>query len=241
MNQTVSDETLHAFVDGELDVAESEKLIARMRENEALAQRVCNLRSLKSMVQLAYAVPPHAGSTQAGEGRWASRRMLQRCVYACLILVVGLGAGWSLRGLEGAGPLASWNRANVVTLATQADPGKVLLHIDNSSPDKMLDVLDQAERYLNQAEAHGRAMQLEILANSRGLDLLRAGYSPHAERIAQMRQRHANLHFIACGQSVARFTAEGERVVLLPAAQTAPTAIGEIVTRLQQGWTYVRI
>jgi intracellular sulfur oxidation DsrE/DsrF family protein len=30
-------------------------------------------------------------------------------------------------------------------------------------------------------------------------------------------------------------------VVLLPAAQTAPTAIGEIVTRLQQGWTYVRI
>jgi anti-sigma factor RsiW len=64
MNQTVSDETLHAFVDGELDVAESEKLIARMRENEALAQRVCNLRSLKSMVQLAYAVPPHAGSTQ---------------------------------------------------------------------------------------------------------------------------------------------------------------------------------
>lgn len=241
MNQSISDETLHAFVDGELDVAESEKLIARMRENEALAQRVCNLRSLKSMVQLAYALPPHAGGAQAGEGRWASRKMLQRCAYACLILVVGLGAGWSLRGLEGTGPHASWERVHAVTLAAEADPGKVLLHLDNSAPDKMLDVLDEAERYLNQAEAHGRAMQLEILANSRGLDLLRAGYSPHAERIAQMRQRHANLHFIACGQSVARFTAEGERVELLPAAKTAPTAIGEIVTRLQQGWTYVRI
>ncbi len=241
MNQTVSDETLHAFVDGELDLAESEKLIAAMRGNEALAQRVCNLRSLKSMVQLAYALPPHAGSAKGGEGKTAFRRSVQRCVYACLILVVGLGAGWSLLGLETSAPLASWERANAVTLAAQADPGKVLLHIDNSAPDKMLDVLDEAERYLNQAEAQGRAMQLEILANSRGLDLLRAGYSPHAERIAKMRQRHANLQFIACGQSVARFAAEGERVVLLPAAQTAPTAIGEIVTRLQQGWTYVRI
>lgn len=241
MNQSVSDETLHAFVDGELDVAESEKLIAGMRENEALAQRVCNLRSLKSMVQLAYALPPHAGSAKGGEGKPAFRRVVRRCAYACLILMVGLGAGWSLRGLETSAPLASWERTNAVTLAAQADPGKVLLHIDNSAPDKMLDVLDEAERYLNQAEAQGRAMQLEILANSRGLDLLRAGYSPHAERIAQMRQRHANLHFIACGQSVARFTAEGERVVLLPAAQTAPTAIGEIVTRLQEGWTYVRI
>jgi intracellular sulfur oxidation DsrE/DsrF family protein len=212
-----------------------------MRENEALAQRVCKLRSLKSMVQLAYAVPPHAGGPQAGEGRWAPHRMLQRCAYACLTLVVGLVAGWSLRGLEAAAPLTSWERANAVTLVTQADPGKVLLHIDNSAPDKMLDVLDKAETYLNQAEAQGRAMQLEILANSRGLDLLRAGSSPHAERIAKMRQRHANLQFIACGQSVARFAAEGERVVLLPAAQTAPTAIGEIVTRLQQGWTYVRI
>jgi hypothetical protein len=105
----------------------------------------------------------------------------------------------------------------------------------------MLEVLDRAERYLDQAEAQGRALQLEVVANSRGLNLLRAGYSPYAERIAQMRQRHANLQFIACSQSVARFAAEGEDVVLLPAAHTAPTAIGQIVDRLQQGWTYVRI
>jgi intracellular sulfur oxidation DsrE/DsrF family protein len=116
-----------------------------------------------------------------------------------------------------------------------------LLHIDSGSPQKMLDVLDQAERYLNQAEAQGRALQLEVVANSHGLNLLRAGYSPYSERIAQMRQRHANLQFIACSQSVARFTSEGQRVVLLPAATTAPTAVGEIVSRLQQGWTYVRI
>jgi intracellular sulfur oxidation DsrE/DsrF family protein len=56
-----------------------------------------------------------------------------------------------------------------------------------------------------------------------------------------MKQRHANLRWVACGQSIARLKSDGEKVVLLPAAQTAPTAIGEIVTRLQQGWTYVRV
>jgi intracellular sulfur oxidation DsrE/DsrF family protein len=59
--------------------------------------------------------------------------------------------------------------------------------------------------------------------------------------MARMQQRHANLHWVACGQSLARFTSEGQKVELLPATRTAPTAIGEIVTRLQEGWTYVRV
>jgi hypothetical protein len=56
-----------------------------------------------------------------------------------------------------------------------------------------------------------------------------------------MKQRHANLHWVACGQSIARLRNDGEQVRLLPDTQTAPTAINEIVTRLQQGWTYVRV
>lgn len=241
MSHHVSDEMLHAFVDGELDVAESENLIAQMRDNEALSQRVCDLRSLKNMVQLAYSAPPRYGSGAVHDRGLRRRRLVQRCAYACLFLTLGLSAGWMVRGVGSAEPVAYWEGREVVSLAVEADPGKILLHIDSGLPEKMLDVLDQAERYLDQAEAQGRAIQLEVVANSRGLNLLRAGFSPYADRIAQMRQRHANLHFIACSQSVARFAADGEDVELLPVAQTAPTAIGEIVSRLQQGWTYVRI
>jgi intracellular sulfur oxidation DsrE/DsrF family protein len=71
--------------------------------------------------------------------------------------------------------------------------------------------------------------------------LMRAGVSPHADRIARMTQRHANLQWVACSQTIARFTGEGQKVELLPIARAAPTAVGEIVTRLQQGWTYVRV
>lgn len=242
MNPIVSDETLHAFIDGELDLAESEMLIAQMREDTELAQRVCALRSLQSMVRLAYAEPPVAKGHQS---RAAPRRQLmQRCAYGCLVLVAGLSGGWALRGLEPqavATVPAVAGGFQMVSLARAADPNRVLLHLDSAAPDKMRTVLDQAERLLDEAEQQGRAMQLEVIANSHGIDLLRAGVSPHAGRMARMKQRHANLHWVACGQSIARFTNEGEKVVLLPAIQTAPTAIGEIVSRLQQGWTYVRV
>jgi intracellular sulfur oxidation DsrE/DsrF family protein len=243
MNPVVSDETLHAFVDGELDVAESETLIARIRDDQELAQRVCALRTLQSMVRLAYAEPPVAAGREL---RPAPRRQfMQRCAYGCLVLVAGLSGGWALRGLEpqavAAVPVAVQSGFQAVSLTQAADPNRVMLHLDSAAPDKMLAVLDQAEHLLDEAERQGRAMQLEIIANSRGIDLLRAGVSPHAARMARMTQRHANLNWVACSQSIARFAGEGEKVILLPATQTAPTAIGEIITRLQQGWTYVRV
>ena len=243
MNPLVSDETLHAFVDGELDVAESEMLIARMRGDAALAQRVCSLRSLQSMVRLAYAEPPVAGERQS---RSVPRRQwMQRCAFACLFLIAGLSGGWMLRSLESPAvalaPAAARVGYQAVSLAREADPNRVMLHLDSAAPAKMLAVLDQAERLLDEAEQQGRTMQLEIIANSRGIDLLRTGLSPYAERMARMKQRHANLQWVACNQTIARFTGEGQKVELLPATQIAPTAIGEIVTRLQQGWTYIRV
>jgi hypothetical protein len=138
-------------------------------------------------------------------------------------------------------PAAVSSGYQMVSLAREADPNRVMLHLDSAAPDKMQAVLDQAEHLLDEAERQGRTMQLEVIANSHGIDLLRAGYSPHAERMARMKQRHANLQWVACSQSIARFASEGQKVVLLPATRTAPTAVGEIVTRLQQGWTYVRV
>ena len=156
-----------------------------------------------------------------------------------------MSGGWALRGLESpvvaAAPVAAVAGYQAVSLMREADPNRVMLHLDSAAPDRMLAALDHAERLLDEAERQGRAMQLEILANSHGIELLRAGRSPHAARMARMKQRHASLHWVACGQSVARLRNDGEKVILLPATQTAPTAIGEIVTRLQQGWTYVRV
>ncbi len=238
MNPVPSDELLNAYIDGELDVVEREALIARLRGDTELAQRVCGLRNLRDMVRLAYAAPPAVART-------APRRLgRQRRAFGCLVLLAGLGGGWLLHGLEAGRVTAQPVLVpgyQEVSLAAAADPNRILLHLDSSAPDKMQTLLDQAERLLDQAARQGRAVQLEVIANSHGIDLLRVGMSPHAARIARLHQRHANLQWVACSQSVARFRHEGQQVELLPAAHTAPTAIGEIVTRLQQGWTYVRV
>lgn len=243
MNHVVSDEMLHALVDGELDVVESEKLIARMREDMALAQRVCALRDLKSAVRLAYVEPPAVeGRASRGTRR---RQRAQRCAFGCLILFAGMGAGWTLRGMDtmvvAFAPAAGSGGYQTVSLARAADPDRVILHLDSAAPDRMLAVLDRAEQLLDVAEQQGRLMQLEIIANSHGIRLLRAGHSPHEARMARMQQRHTNLHWVACSQTIARFTSEGQNMALLPATRVAPTAIGEIVSRLQQGWTYIRV
>ena len=239
MNSAISDETLHAFIDGELDAAESEALIAAMGGDDALAARVCAFRNLQTMVRVAYAEPPVAPSARTKP----RRQRAQRAALAGLMLAAGASGGWALRGLE-APSLAADDTATAfqpVRLTRAADANQVILHLDSAAPDKMQAVLDEAERLLDEAERHGRAMQLEVVANSRGLDLLRVDVSPHVERMARMRERHANLQWVACGQSVARFVSEGKKVELLPATRTAPSAIGEIVSRLQDGWTYIRV
>lgn len=243
MNAVVSDETLHAFIDGELGVAESEALIAQMRDDQALAQRVCALRSLQSMVRLAYVEPPAPHVRKAGTS--SRYQFMQRCAAACLVLVLGLGGGWMLRGAEpklvAAAPAVVASGYQVVSLAREADPNRVMLHLDSAAPEKMLAALDRAEELLDEASQQGRTMQLEVITNSHGINLLRADHSPHAERMARMKARHANLSWVACSQTIARLKGAGEHVILLPSTQTANTAIGEIVSRLQQGWTYVRV
>lgn len=242
MNPAVSDEMLHAFIDGELDVAESEAMMARVREDGELARRVCALRNLRDMVRLAYLDPP-AARPRLAQAAW-HRQLVRQCAIGCVILSAGLG-GWFLRGIDvpptHPPAVLSVGDYQAVSLAREPDPDRVILHLDNADPAKMQAVLDEAERRLDAAKRQGRGMQLEVIANSHGIDLLRADVSPHAVRMARMKQRHPNLHWVACGQSLARFAAEGQPVVLLPATRTAPTAIGEIVSRLQAGWTYVRV
>lgn len=246
MKSYFSDEALNAFVDGEFDVAESEVIIARMRDDPDLAQRVGTLRSLQSMVRLAYAEPP---VSRGCIGRTVPRRqVMQRCAFGCLILLAGLSSGWALRSVvsqtevvASTEPVAVKSGYQTVSLARAADPNRIMLHLDSSAPDRMEAALDRAEQLLDRAEREGRVMQIEIVANSHGINLMRAGVSPHAARMARMTRRHANLQWVACSQTIARFTGEGQHVELLPVARAAPTAIGEIVTRLQQGWTYVRV
>lgn len=236
--EPISQEYLNALVDGELTADELRQAYGRIEEDPEFKARACETRTLKEMVKSGYAgLAPTPAASRRGFDGWP------QAMAAALLLVVGLGGGWLARGeleqppqVDRLAGLPSGYQP--VSLTSQVDPGKVLLHLDSNEPVRLEAALDLAERML---ATGGDDARVEVVVNSYGLNLLRQDTSPHRERIARLADQNANLRFVACGQTLARFKREGIQVVLVPEASVASSAIGEILGRMQDGWVYVKV
>jgi len=226
-----SDERLNAFVDNQLGAEDCEEILAAVATDAELGQRLCALRSAKELVRHAYGNVP------------AARRRLNRQVpvwggalAASVALIVGVLAGWlghhATTSVKPPGLSATWAGGVFAT-----EPARILIHLDSAKAEQMDAALDLAEAYL----AKVGSAQVEIIANHRGLDLLRARTTPYAGRIAELKAHHARVGFVACGQTMARLQRVGEDVTLVPEAAVTRTAIEHVAERVQEGWTYLKI
>ena len=116
----------------------------------------------------------------------------------------------------------------------------LVVHVASSRGEVVDTALQEVEDYLNDARAAGRKVNVEIVANQTGLDILRADSSAYAKRLERLRAAYPNLTYIACHQTADRLREKGVKVKLLPGVHYAPTALDEIVKRMQQGWVYIR-
>lgn len=239
MKMPITDETLNAFVDQQLTPGEMGEVFEAVRQDAELAQRICGVRQLKSMVKHAYdgIEPNRPAQWRAGRSRGL------QALAAALLLGLGGVVGWSMHPTANILPPALAQGAEFMqaSLHNDARDNRIILHLDSDKPERMAAVLDYADQILDNARKEGVDAQLEIVANSYGLNLLRAGYTPHLGRIKSLAGKHANLSFIACGQTVARFKREGQDVTLIEQAKMAPSAMGEVVSKLKEGWTYIRV
>ena len=222
--QKFSDEMQNAFVDGQLDAADWTAMVQRMGEDEALRCQVCELRTLKDMVKGAYAdAHPRRTALPANRRGWA--------LVAGLALVFAL-AGWLVRDAT--------ERIGAVAAVHAVAANGLVVHVASSRGEVVNTALQEIEDYLRDARAAGRKVQVEIVANQTGLDILRADKSAYAKRLEQLRATYPNLTFIACHQTADRLREKGVKVKLLPGVHYATTALDEIVKRMQQGWVYIR-
>jgi intracellular sulfur oxidation DsrE/DsrF family protein len=113
-----------------------------------------------------------------------------------------------------------------------------LLHVVSGDPEQMYAALEQA-RFLLDAAGEGEVGHVEIIANERGIDLLRSDVTPFATEIAELQQQ--DVVFYACSRTIERLNEEGIEVVLVPDARQEYTAIDRVVSRMQQGWQYEKI
>ncbi len=236
MKPPITDEILNAFVDQQLTPSEMGEVFEAIKQDDALARRSCEIRQLKSMVRHAYEGIEPTRSTQGGQARVRGMQALA----AGVLLALGGLIGWSLHPGGSILP-AGLAQASEFMQVGQHNENSYILHLDSDKPDRMEAVLDYADQILDNADKQGVGARLEIVANSYGLNLLRAGHSPHVERINTLSRKHANLSFVACGQTVARFKRDGQDVKLIKQAKVAPSAIGEVVSKVKEGWTYIRV
>lgn len=239
--QEFSEEFLNAFVDNQLDATEKARAYQLLSDSEEFNRRVCELRKVRDLVQLAYrdvsTLTPRRPRRPAG----VSFGALAQPLITVVLLVLGVTLGWSLRtsvlsdGLFAATP-------RTTTLAQQRSEVKVLFHLNSGRRQRMREVLDEAQNLLQLYRRQGQRAEVEIVANGKGIDLLRRHHSPYASRIHEMHETYANLTFAACQNTIDRMAREqGIRPHLLPDVTIVDSGVAQIIRLQQRGWTYIRV
>ena len=241
----LSNELLNAYLDNELDSEERGEIMAELENDSALAGRLCELRNIKELTQLAYSLPHDR--QQKGKPWKYGKRFSALAVAASLFMAVGSLVGWfahdhlDVNSIMRADQGQIYLDSSQASLALDADQKKVILHVDTAEPDRLTAALDSAEDLLLASAASGHKLELEIIANAKGLNLLRVGTTPHAERIAELSKKYDNLSILACNRAIKRLEDLGIKVQLVPEAGIAPSALDQIVNRLKQGWVYIKV
>jgi intracellular sulfur oxidation DsrE/DsrF family protein len=250
-DERLSEETVSAFVDGELDGDERLHVLSLSQERDAVRRQLCETRKLKDLVREAYAnVPLMVRSKPAGSPREARfpPRALAAAVAAVMFLA-GMLAGRSLPGPSepamGYQDPVFLELSELVSLdeAEKANgrAANIVLHLATDDGQRVSDALAKIDRFVGQQQSQGfRRVQVEIVANGRGLDLLRIAHTPYEAKVKQL-ARDDYVTILACRQAVQRLRERGVTVDLIPEADLAASALDRIIQRLREGWVYVKV
>jgi len=245
---SISEEELNAFLDGQLGEKENSRVLSAINRDQTLSHRVSELRQLRGLVQHAYQQPPKPPSAKVEKTAVKGVRYQVAAVAACLFLCVGSVFGWLAH--EGVSANAEnvaqvvYEDSNIRSVSNQQLPitsKNVILHLISSDPARLTAALDQAESLLSEYKANNKRLHLEVIANGGGLDLMRTDVSLYQDRIKSIAEKYDNVRFLACAKAIRRLQENGVDVELLPEIQIAPSALEQIIFRMQDGWQYIKV
>ncbi|MFP4611542.1 MAG: hypothetical protein ACLFQT_11020, partial [Thiohalophilus sp.] len=239
MSSHFSDEHLNAYLDNQLDSEERSRLLEELRRDQELAARICKLQKVQDMVQLAYHnVASEQGSTQPGRRRWPL--YFAQAASALLILGLGLSVGWFGHDTFKR-PASLFEMAQSAQVAAEPQPDdelKLMLHVNSNDPSRFKTVLEETEYLLRTSRSKQRPLQIEIMANGEGLELLQQGDTAYARQIQTLSHSYQNVRFMACSIALNRYREEnGNSMELLSNVDVIPSAMQEALLRQREGWT----
>lgn len=249
MTGKIENSQVSAYVDKELDNQQAKDFEKAMLNDASLLDEVSQYAELKDKIKLSYA-KEHTNKYKNHHSCERHGSFLGNCkqaVAAALVLAIGLftfnnisvGKNTSIDELQTASlqDAPQGFKLNPVKF----DQNKLLLHVSSSEPEDLEKVLFQAESLLAQYEKNNLSLQLEVIANSGGVDLMRTSVSPHAQKIRELQTRYEKVQFVACVNTLSRLAKSGENTELLPGITADIPVVEKIIGRIQNGWTYVKI
>lgn len=265
-DERFSDEFINAFADDQLAPEEKSRVYPIIHDDPELSRRVCEVRKIRDLIQLAYKEPPAAPVRRTP----ARRRWQGLHVAAVLFLGVGGSLGWALHYVSfgasepGSGATLPSSPATSASM-TAAKPdsatrlaaegprrfevpprrdgeARIVLHLSRGNMQHMREVLDEAENLLQYYARASQPARIELITNGEGLNLLRADTSPFAARISALQRKYSNLTFAACQNTIDRLEREqGIQAQLLPEAVVIDSGVAQIILLQQQGWAYIQV
>ena len=241
-NEDFSDEVLSAFIDGELGHDERTQILSALRKDQHLTQRVCDLQKVRGLVQLAYSdetLPQLIHSNHKQNHAWPKYSFV-----ASVLILFGMFVGWK------AGQ-SYYLEENVLNFAEEVrdfpvhennKTWHVMLHVSNNDPRRFNILLNETEYLLKTHRKNHQPIEIELLANGKGINLLKNKDTLVTAKLSQLTKEYPNLILSACGQTLARLEKDtGEKVTLLPGTNVVRSALYQVTKRQKEGWSYFRI
>lgn len=228
---------LSALVDNQLPDDEKEQLLKQLSNSPDLQEKLRALQELKLLTKHAYAdIEPAQDASSTQSTRWLRvAGIAATFMLSALILLVN--------GQDSLGRGADAERMTIVELEQhlnqQSGIHRVVLHLDQPDPRVFAKTIDTAHRLLDDYRSKG--IEVEIIANSGGIDLMRADISPYVHEVESLNDGYSNIKFVVCNNAINRAMEKGETIELIKNTRIAPSAVGHVVHRLKEGWTYVKI
>lgn len=225
---------LHAYVDGELNAPEKSRLLVKMENDNAIRERVCDLRRTKEWVMFSFeheTAPTRSLPSIRKHHFWQTPGF--HVAASVLVAILTFGAGWVGHSLQDRAP------QNLALENISGESQHVILHIGESDEARFTSVLAKAAQILNEYQDSG--IQVEVIANGDGLNLLRTASSRHVDDIKRMIATYENVRFIACSKGLQRLRANGLDPIVISGVDAHEPAADHLIQRLTEGWTYIRI
>ncbi len=239
----ITEDKINLFIDEQLDTDEMNEIHEAILSDKELREQVCQLKAVRELVGYAYSEVPPSRYENPEQKRFGS--IAGRAVAASVTLVVGVVLGWSTYEYSpnAIQAVSAENTFQYVANHVNVEHGKrkIVLHIDSSDVQVVNAALNEADQLLATYRKANTPIELDIITNKAGINILRPDMSPYISRIKKLIDNNDEVAVYACNRSIAKaLKKEGVEIVLMPGVTKDQSARELIPQRLEKGWVYIK-